>query len=273
MLSSYAALSFPYPWSYPDSSVLLGPVLHLPIACTLLTLGRTLGVESVFASSPAQCIRLIVFLYTVYYQEWENTFSSTTARLPLRPFLQINVRVACLVTSYGVMGRKTTVFGSLFAKKKVWNVFWTTSQLLNSMDVHDRVKFNTWHNRNIFAPCKVIQLTQSWILDSTLSDFHCRLDTGFWTLLSVEFGFEILIGNGSPLRFLVLNFKFQDRGLRISQKNFVDSGTQIALHRVTWLDLCLSMSVFISECSRLRFRNEQLSLSWQMVMTKNKIII
>ena len=158
-------------------------------------------------------------------------------------------------------------------KKKVWNVFWTTSQLLNSMDVHDRVKFNTWHNRNIFAPCKVIQLTQSWILDSTLSDLHCRLDTGFWTLLSVEFGFEILIGNGSPLRFLVLNFKFQGRGLRISQKNFVDSGTQIALHRVTWLDLCLSMSVFISECSRLRFRNEQLSLSWQMVMTKNKIII
>lgn len=69
MLSSYAALRFPYPWSYPDSSVLLGPVLHLPIACTLLTLGRTLGVESVFASSPAQCIRLIVFLYTVYYQE------------------------------------------------------------------------------------------------------------------------------------------------------------------------------------------------------------
>ena len=102
----------------PRSMVLLGPVLHLPIACTLLTLGRTLGVESVFASSPAQCIRLIVFLYTVYYQEWENTFSSTTARLPLRPFLQINVRVACLVTSYGVMGRKTTVFGSLFAKKK-----------------------------------------------------------------------------------------------------------------------------------------------------------
>lgn len=116
-------------------------------------------------------------------------------------------------------GQKDYSFWLLVCKKKkVWNVFWTTSQLLNSMDVHDRVKFNTWHNRNIFAPCKVIQLTQSWILDSTLSDFHCRLDTGFWTLLSVEFGFEILIGNGSPLRFLVLNFKFQGRGLRISQK-------------------------------------------------------
>ena len=98
-------------------------------------------------------------------------------------------------------------------QEKVWNVLWTTSQFLNNMDVHDRVKVNTSRNRNIFAPCKVIQLTQSWILDSTLSDSHCRLDTGFWTLLSVEFGF------GSPLRFLVLSFKFQSPGLGISQKH------------------------------------------------------
>ena len=104
-------------------------------------------------------------------------------------------------------------------QKQVWNVFWTTSQLLNSMDLHDRVKVNTSRNRNIFAPCKVIQLTQSWILDSSLSDSHCRLDTGFWTLLSVEFRFEILIGNGSALKFLVLNFKFQSPGLGISQKH------------------------------------------------------
>ena len=129
------------------------------------------------------------------------------------------------------------------------------------MDVNDRVKVNTLRYRNVFAPCKVVQQTQSWVLDSTLSDFHCRQDTGFSTLLSVEFGFEILIGNGSPLRFLVLNFKFQSRGLGISQKNFVDYGTQIALHVGLHDDLCLSMSVFISECSRLRFRNEQLSLS------------
>ena len=171
-------------------------------------------------------------------------------------------------------GQKDYSFWLLVCKKRYETYF---ERLRSSstawIDVHDRVKVNTSRNRNIFAPCKVIQLTQSWIVDSTLSDFHCRLDTGFWTLLSVEFGFEILIGSGNPLRFLVLNFKFQSRGLGISQKNFVDSGTQIALHRVTWIDLCLSMSVFISECSRLRFRNEQLSLSWQMLMTKNKIII
>ena len=232
-------------------------MFHLPIACTLLTLGRTLGVGSVFASSPAQCIRLIVFLYTVYYQEWENTFSSATARLPLIPFLQIKVRVACYGYKLWRHGQKDYSFWLLVCKKRYETYF---ERLRSSstawIDVHDRVKVNTSRNRNIFAPCKVIQLTQSWIVDSTLSDFHCRLDTGFWTLLSVEFGFEILIGSGNPLRFLVLNFKFQSRGLGISQKNFVDSGTQIALHRVTWIDLCLSMSVFISECSRLRFRNE-----------------
>ena len=117
-------------------------------------------------------------------------------------------------------GQKDYSFWLLVCKKRYETYF---ERLRSSstawIDVHDRVKVNTSRNRNIFAPCKVIQLTQSWILDSTLSDLHCRLDTGqFWTLLSVEFGFEILIGNGSPLRFLVLNFKFQGWGLRISQK-------------------------------------------------------
>ena len=77
-------------------------------------------------------------------------------------------------------GQKDYSFWLLVCKKRYETYF---ERLRSSstawIDVHDRVKVNTSRNRNIFAPCKVIQLTQSWIVDSTLSDFHCRLDTGF----------------------------------------------------------------------------------------------